>query len=42
MDISPNWSHPKTKKNIKDLINNIKLNNNDITKLSENDIKQIC
>ena len=42
MDISPNWSHPKTKKNIKDLINNIKLNNNEITKLSENDIKQIC
>ena len=38
-EISSNWTHPKTKKNINDLINNLSKVNNEITKLSENDIK---
>ena len=37
-EISSNWTHPETKKNIKDLIDNLKSPNNEITKLSENDI----
>ena len=38
-EISSDWKHPKTKKNINDLIDNLKTSNNEITKLSENDIK---
>ena len=37
-EISSNWIHPQTKKNINFLINNLKKVNNQITKLSENDI----
>jgi len=37
-EISPNWTHPKTKANINILINNLKVTNNEITKLSQNDI----
>tara|TARA_Y100001970_G_scaffold262188_1_gene346160 strand:+ start:13988 stop:14518 length:531 start_codon:yes stop_codon:yes gene_type:complete len=37
-EISSNWSHPQTKKNIDDLISKINTLNNQITKLSENDI----
>tara|TARA_Y100001970_G_scaffold293837_1_gene443704 strand:+ start:10007 stop:10537 length:531 start_codon:yes stop_codon:yes gene_type:complete len=38
-EISTNWIHPKTKKKISDLIDNLNNSNNEITKLSENDIK---
>ena len=37
-EICPNWIHPKSKKSIDILINNLKLSNNEITKLSQNDI----
>ncbi len=37
-EVSLNWIHPKTKKNISDLIKDLKTPNNEITKLSENDI----
>ena len=37
-EICPNWTHPKTKKNIDVLIKNLKKTNNEITKLSQNDI----
>ena len=37
-EICSNWTHPKTKKNIDILINNLKEANNEITKLSQNDI----
>ena len=37
-EISSDWTHPKTKKNINDLISNLKTPNKEITKLSENDI----
>ena len=32
-EISPNWTHPVTKKNIDFLINDLKIGNNEITKL---------
>ena len=38
-EICPNWVHPVIKKNIDVLINNLKTSNNEITKLSESDIK---
>ena len=37
-EISPNWTHPVTKKNIDLLIKNLKNSNNEITKLSQDDI----
>jgi len=37
-EISPNWIHPISKKTIDVLIKNLKKTNNDITKLSQNDI----
>ena len=37
-EICPNWVHPITKKKIDDLIEDLKNLNNDITKLSQNDI----
>tara|TARA_B100002051_G_scaffold233238_1_gene232355 strand:+ start:581 stop:1111 length:531 start_codon:yes stop_codon:yes gene_type:complete len=37
-EISPNWVHPVTKKSVHDLINDLKTSNNEITKLSQNDI----
>tara|TARA_B100001741_G_C16540345_1_gene594040 strand:+ start:204 stop:734 length:531 start_codon:yes stop_codon:yes gene_type:complete len=37
-EICPNWTHPVSKKNIDVLIKNLKKTNNDITKLTENDI----
>ena len=37
-EICPNWIHPVNKRSIDVLIQNFKKNNNDITKLSENDI----
>ena len=37
-EISPNWTHPITKKNIDLLIKDLKSSNNEITKLSQNDI----
>lgn len=37
-EISPNWTHPVTKKNIDLLIKNLKSSNNEITKLSQDDI----
>jgi len=37
-EISPNWTHPITKTTIDVLIKNLKRTNNDITKLSQNDI----
>ena len=37
-EISSNWSHPKTKKNIDVLINELEYSNNEITKLSQSDI----
>ena len=37
-EISPNWTHPITKTTIDVLIKNLKKTNNDITKLSQNDI----
>jgi len=33
-EIYPNWTHPLTKKNINVLIKDLKMNNNEITKLS--------
>ena len=39
-EISPNWSHPVSKKTVSDLINKLNITNNEITKLSENDIKE--
>ena len=39
-EICPNWIHPKSKKSIDILINNLKLSNNEITKLSQNDINK--
>ncbi len=39
-EISSNWSHPLLKKTVNDLISELNLNNNQITKLSENDIKE--
>ena len=39
-EVSLNWTHPKTKKNISDLIKDLKTPNNEITKLSLNDIMQ--
>tara|TARA_A100000164_G_scaffold199971_1_gene177548 strand:+ start:201 stop:731 length:531 start_codon:yes stop_codon:yes gene_type:complete len=38
-EICPNWSHPLTNSSIDLLINNLKSKNNDITKLSQSDIK---
>ena len=37
-EISQNWTHPVTKKNIDLLIKNLKSSNNEITKLSQDDI----
>ena len=37
-EISPDWTHPITKKNIDLLIKDLKSSNNEITKLSQNDI----
>ena len=37
-EISPNWIHPKTKKKIDVLIENLKTSNYEITKLKQNDI----
>ena len=37
-EICPNWIHPVNKRSIDFLIQNLKKNNNDITKLSKNDI----
>jgi len=37
-EICPNWIHPISKKTIDVLIKNLKKTNNDITKLSQNDI----
>ena len=37
-EISPHWTHPVTKKNIDLLIKDLKNSNNEITKLSQNDI----
>ena len=37
-EISPQWTHPVTKKNIDLLIKNLENSNNEITKLSQNDI----
>ena len=37
-EICPNWTHPITKINIDVLIKNLKKTNNEITKISENDI----
>ena len=37
-EICPYWAHPINKKNIDVLIKNLKTTNNDITKLSKNDI----
>jgi len=37
-EICPNWIHPVNKRSIDVLIHNLKKNNNEITKLSENDI----
>ena len=39
-EICPNWSHPKNKKNINILINDLKEANNEITKLSISDISR--
>ena len=39
-EICSNWSHPKTKKNINILINNLNETNNEITKLSQSDISK--
>ena len=37
-EISPHWTHPVTKKNIDLLIKDLKNSNNEITKLSQDDI----
>ena len=39
-EISPQWTHPVTKKNIDLLIKNLENSNNEITKLSQNDINK--
>ena len=39
-EVCPNWSHPKTKVNIDTLIRKLKKTNNEITKLSQNDINK--
>ena len=39
-EIASNWTHPETKKNIDFLINKVKFQNNQITKLSDNDINE--
>ena len=39
-EICPNWKHPLTKKTIDILIKELNKDNNDITKLSENDISK--
>ena len=39
-EISPNWVHPVSKITIDNLIKNLKKTNNDITKLSQNDINK--
>jgi len=39
-EIASNWLHPKTKKKINDLINNLKESKNQITKLNESDISK--
>jgi len=38
-EICPTWTHPITKKTIDILIRDLKIDNNDITKLSQNDIR---
>ena len=37
-EIYPDWKHPKTKDSIDILIKNLKTPNNEITKLTQNDI----
>ena len=37
-EICPSWIHPLTKKNIDNLIKDLKISNNEITKLTQNDI----
>ena len=37
-EICPDWKHPKTKDSIDILIKNLKTSNNEITKLTQNDI----
>ena len=37
-EICPDWKHPKTKDSIDILIKNLKTPNNEITKLTQNDI----
>ena len=37
-EICPSWIHPLTKKNIDNLIKDLKISNNEITKLKQNDI----
>ena len=37
-EVCSNWIHPKTKKSINVLINNLEVTNNEITKLSQSDI----
>ena len=37
-EIYPDWKHPKTKDSIDILIKNLKTSNNEITKLTQNDI----
>ena len=39
-EICPNWKHPITKTEINDLIDNLKIENNEITKLSLNGINK--
>ena len=39
-EIYPNWTHPISKKTVSDLIYKLNISNNEITKLSENDIKE--
>ena len=39
-EISPQWTHPVTKKNIDLLIKNLENSNNEITKLSQDDINK--
>ena len=39
-EICPNWKHPITKTEINDLIDNLKIENNEITKLSLNGINR--
>ena len=37
-EIYPDWIHPKSKKNIDQLIKNLNKSNNEITKLTQSDI----